>query len=294
MLIREIVYPITEQDKGGHILDFLKSRGYSHSVITHLKRTKEGLLLNGKWARTHDPIVPGDTVAVRIYEENSSENIVPAKLPLSIIYEDPDLLIINKAAGMPIHPSQGNYDNTLANALAWYFKEKGEPFTYRCMNRLDRDTSGLLIVARHMLSACVLSSMAARREIHREYLAAAEGLTPEKGTVTAPISRKPGSTIERMTDENGEYARTHFTRLDYKNGCSLVSLVLDTGRTHQIRVHMKSIGHPLPGDFLYNPDYRLIQRQALHSWKLAFSHPVTGEAMSFETPMPEDMADIWN
>lgn len=232
----------------------------------------------------------GDTLTLHLIEEESSENIVPTPLPLSIVYEDEDLLVINKTAGMPIHPSQGNYDNTLANACAYYFQEKGEPFTYRCINRLDRDTTGLLILARHAYSASLLSSMVARREIHREYRAIVTGLLPEESIVDAPIARADGSTIEREVNfETGETARTHYKCLAYKNGYSLASLKLETGRTHQIRVHMKYIGHPLPGDFLYNPDYSIIDRQALHSYRLTFTHPITGVLMDFTAPLPEDM-----
>lgn len=282
---------------------FLKAHGYSSAVIRHLKETENGIQKNGVWTRVHDTLVPGDTLTLVLAEDSSSENIVPSPLPLSVVYEDEDLLVINKPAGMPIHPSQGNYDNTLANACAFYFEQKGEPFTYRCINRLDRDTTGLLIIARHAYSASLLSVMVSQREIHREYRALARGLVPESGTIEAPIARASGSTIEREVNfENGEYACTHYQRLAYttlpscnssmsdrENGYSLVSLKLDTGRTHQIRVHMKYIGHPLPGDFLYNPDYSIIGRQALHSCRLSFAHPITGENLDFTAPLPADM-----
>lgn len=300
-------YIITEEDsiKYQNIHGFLKAHGYSSAVIRHLKETENGICKNGIWARVQDALAPKDTLTLHLIETESSENIVPSPLPLSIVYEDEDLLILNKPAGMSIHPSQGNYDNTLANACAYYFRQKGEPFTYRCINRLDRDTTGLLLLARHMYSASLLSAMVAKREIHREYLALAEGFVPDQGTITAPIARKPGSTIEREINfETGEYACTHFRRIAWfkhddsgsndmmcpeKNGYSLVSLKLDTGRTHQIRVHMKYIGHPLPGDFLYNPDFSIIKRQALHSHRLEFRHPITGEKMNFTAPLPEDM-----
>ena len=204
-------------------------------------------------------------------------------------------MVINKPADMPIHPSQGNYDNTLANAVAYYYAQKGEPFTYRCINRLDRDTTGLLILAKHMYSASLLSDMVKNRKIHREYLAVAEGKTPSSGIIDAPIRRVDGSTIERQVDyEQGDYACTHYKRLCYKNGYSLVSLTLKTGRTHQIRVHMKHIGHPLPGDFLYNPNYHVIKRQALHSHCLSFEHPITKEPLTFSSPLPDDMAIFFN
>ena len=132
--------------------------------------------------------------------------------------------------------------------------------------------------------------MVAKREIHREYLALAAGLVPDSGVIEAPIARVDGSTIEREVNfETGEFARTHYRRLEYKNGYSLVSLKLDTGRTHQIRVHMKYIDHPLPGDFLYNPDYSVIHRQALHSYRLTFTHPITGKELQFTAPLPDDM-----
>ena len=283
-------YTITDADTFPTIHHLLKAHGFSSTIIRHLKETENGIQKNGVWARIHDSLEPGDTVTLILVEEESSENIVPMPIPLNIVYEDEDLLVINKAAGVPIHPSQGNFDNTLANACAYYFQQKGEPFTYRCINRLDRDTTGLLIIARHCYSASLLSNMVARREIHREYLALAEGMVPDEGIIEAPIARVDGSTIEREVNfETGEFARTNYRRLDYKNGYSLVALKLDTGRTHQIRVHMKHIGHPLPGDFLYNPNYDIIQRQALHSHKLSFRHPITGEELSFTAEIPDDM-----
>lgn len=296
-MIREFTYHITEQDiqkaPSGALLTiqgFLKSLGYSHSVIVSLKRTPQGIVKNGVWSRTGDVLHASDTLQIRIEETLSSANIVPIPLPFPVVYEDADLLVINKPSGMPIHPSQGNYDNTLANAAAYYYQQKKEPFIYRCINRLDRDTTGLLILAKHSYSASLLSQMVANRDIHREYLAVVKGKTELSGVVEAPIGRKEGSTIERQVDfEHGDYARTIYRRLYCEGGYSLLSLSLDTGRTHQIRVHMNYIGHPLPGDFLYCPDYTKIRRQALHSYRLSFLHPITKEALSFTAPLPDDM-----
>ena len=286
-------YTIPTEYNEQTLLSFLKSMKFSSQIMTHLKRTENGILLNGAWGRVRDILHTSDALTIQLIEEDSSKNIVPINLPLDIMYEDEDILVINKAADMPIHPSQGNYDNTLANAVAYYYQQKGESFTYRCINRLDRDTTGLLIIAKHMYSASLLSEMVANREIHREYLAIATGEVPESGTIIAPIARVNGSTIERHVDEEqGDYACTHYRRLAFNNGYSLVSLKLETGRTHQIRVHMKHIGHPLPGDFLYNPDYSVIDRQALHSHKLSFNHPITGEYMEFVAELPEDMKSI--
>ena len=290
---RTFHYTISTEYNGQTLLSFLKHKSYSSQIITHLKRTENGILLNGEWGRVRDILQAGDELTIQLTEEDSSDNIVPVKLPLDIIYEDEDILVVNKAANTPIHPSQGNYDNTLANAVAYYYQQKNETFTYRCINRLDRDTTGLLIIAKHMYSASLLSEMVANHEIHREYLAIATGEVPETGTIIAPIGRVDGSTIERHVDEmQGDYACTHYKRLDYNNGYSLVSLKLETGRTHQIRVHMKHIGHPLPGDFLYNPDYSVIKRQALHSHRLVFKHPITGESLEFVADLPMDMKKI--
>ncbi|MDO4175472.1 MAG: pseudouridine synthase, partial [Eubacteriales bacterium] len=167
------------------------------------------------------------------------------------------------------------------------------PFTSRSVGRLDRDTSGLVLFARHELSACILAEQMRKREIHREYRAICTGILPESGVIDAPIARAYDSTIERIVNaEHGEQAITHYQRLAVKNGFSLAAVHLETGRTHQIRVHMKHIGHPLPGDFLYNPDYCVIRRQALHSFRLSFQHPITRKAMEFTAPLPADMQAI--
>ena len=206
---------------------------------------------------------PGYSLHIHIPEADNTENILPVKMDLSILYEDEDILVINKAADMPVHPSIGNYDNTLANGVTWYFKEKGQHFVYRCINRLDRDTTGALILAKNPYSAAVLSAQMKQRQIRRTYLAIVQGIAPEQGTIDAPIGRAADSTIERQVDfANGESAVTHYERLATYHSYSLIELHLETGRTHQIRVHMKYIGHPLPGDFLYNPDYRIIKRLA--------------------------------
>lgn len=290
---RTFNYKIVNTYNGYKIGDFLREHLYSRQLIIHLKKTEQGILLNNKWAYINDLLHTNDVLTIQIIEELSSDNIIPVKMELDIVYEDEDILIINKASNTPIHPSMNNYDNSLANGLAYYYESQNLPFVYRCVNRLDKDTSGLVLLAKNMYSSCILSEMIRKREIHREYLAIVEGKLDDYGTIDAPIARKEGSVIERCIDfDNGQTAITHYSRLDYKNGFSLASIVLDTGRTHQIRVHMKYIGHPLPGDFIYNPIYTHINRQALHSHKLSFVHPITNEAMAFVSPLPQDMIKL--
>lgn len=292
---RKITYSIAPQAANLTIGEFLQSEGYSRHVITHLKKTEEGILLNGVWAYTSQKLQENDQLVIKLIEETSSESILPVKMNLSILYEDEDILIIDKPANLSIHPSQNHFNDTLANALAYYFKEKNEPFIYRCVNRLDRDTSGLVLLAKNKLSSCILSDQVANREISRTYLAVVEGKTESTGRIDAPIGRKSGSTIERRVDfEYGDHAVTHYKRLFYENGYSLLEVHLETGRTHQIRIHMSYIGHPLPGDYLYNPNYDRINRQALHSYSLTFLHPITKEQLTFTAPLPEDITAIFN
>lgn len=282
-------YEIGEMRQGERTGDFLRGQGYSRHLLTHLKNTEGGIVCNGQVIRPYEKLQSGDELVVTLEEEKSSEKITPVCIPLSIVYEDEDLLVIDKPADMPIHPSVNNYGNTLANALAGYYHQKEENFVFRCINRLDRDTTGLLIVAKNGLSGAILSDMGKKRAIHREYLAIACGHTPPEGTIDAPIGRKEGSILERCVDfEKGEQAVTHYRTIKYKDGYSLVSLTLETGRTHQIRVHMKYLGYPLTGDYLYHPDYTLLDHQALHSYRLAFWHPITGKEMEFTAPPPWD------
>lgn len=284
-------YQITAAEEGRQIGDFLREKGYSRHLLRQLKETEDGLLRNAQPTFTTVALKAGDRIRVRLLEKaEGSEAIMPAPLPFEIVYEDEDLLVVNKPADMPIHPSFQNHGNTLADALTWHYQQYREDFVYRCINRLDRDTTGLLIVAKHLLSASILSDMVGKREIHREYLAIVKGIPPENGTISAPIGRKKGSAILREVNfETGEPAVTHFARLEIRNGLSLVSLKLETGRTHQIRVHMGYIGCPLIGDYLYYPECSRISRQALHSHRLSFLHPITGKALSFTAPLPEDM-----
>lgn len=291
---RNIDYIIDEDSSGLRVEQFLRRKRYSGQNLSEIKRMPKSILVNGVHYYMRQELSTGDHLQVRICETQNSEKIPPTKLPLDIVYEDEDLLVLNKPAGMPIHPSLNNYTNSIANALAYYFQSQGKPFIFRCCNRLDRDTSGLTIVSKHLVSGSILSDMTKYREVHREYLAIARGsVTPSEGTICAPLGRKEGTIIERTVDwEHGEEAATHYKLVKEANGHSLVSLRLETGRTHQIRIHMKYLGYPLIGDYLYNPDMEYMTRQALHSHHMEFPHPITGEHMSFTAPLPEDMARV--
>ena len=291
---RNIDYIIDEDSAGLRVEQFLRRKRYSGQNLSEIKRMPKSILVNGVHYYMRQELSTGDHLQVRICETQNSEKIPSTKLPLDIIYEDEDLLVLNKPAGMPIHPSLNNYTNSMANALAYYFQSQGKPFIFRCCNRLDRDTSGLTIVSKYLVSGSILSDMTKYREVHREYLAIARGsVTPSEGTIQAPLGRKEGTIIERTVDwEHGEDAVTHYKVVKEANGHSLVSLRLETGRTHQIRIHMKYLGYPLIGDYLYNPDMEYMTRQALHSHHMEFTHPITGEHMSFTAPLPEDMARV--
>ena len=291
-----LTYTIKKQEAGRTAADFLRDQGYSGRILVQLRKTSGAILINGAPAFSNRTLAEGDVLTVLFPEEPCSEGIVPVPMDLSILYEDDFFMAVNKPAGMPVHPSLGHYDNTLANGIAWYMKERGIPFTFRAVNRLDRDTSGLLLIAKNRLASCLLSAQAASHNLHREYSAIVCGKTEPSGTVSAPIARKEGSILERTVDfEHGEAAVTHYVRMAYKKDADLsfLRLKLSTGRTHQIRVHMKYIGHPIPGDFLYCPDYSVIKRQALHSSRLSFVHPGTKAPMEFEAPLPDDMKALF-
>lgn len=314
---RTFHYLITPSEENQTIRQYMQIRGYSHHLLARIKRTENGILLNDAWAPVTAHLHAQDRLEIFLKEEPPSEHIPAAPVPFSIVYEDEDILVVDKPADTPIHPSFGNHENTLANGIVHYYEKQGFSFVYRCINRLDRDTSGLLIIAKHALSGSILSRAMKQHTlyandsslhpcsnnhiapfiIHRTYLAIVEGKMNQPGTVTAPIGRKEGSVIERCVNfEKGEPAVTHYEPIHYREDLdlSLIALRLETGRTHQIRVHMGYLGHPLIGDYLYYPRKDLIARQTLHSWKLSFLHPITKERLEFQTPLPDDMQFILN
>lgn len=293
---RVLQYEIDAESEGMTIEKFLRKKGFTRQSIVRLKKCDRNAVIDNDWKHLNYVLKCGEKLFITLVDDESSEKIIPVKLPFLVVYEDEDIVVVDKPANMPIHPSLNNYENTLGNAAAYYFEQKGEKIVFRCINRLDRDTSGLTIIAKHFLSAGILHEMMKSRQIKREYIAIVEGEDiSDFGTIDKPIGRVDSSTIERHIDyENGEKAVTHYKVLKRENGMSLLSLNLDTGRTHQIRVHLKSIGHPLVGDWLYNPENCIMKRQALHSYKLSFTHPITGEYMEFVSLLPNDMNEVIN
>ena len=290
---RKLFFTISESQENMTIHDFLKLQGFSSQNIIELKKMNRSILINDQWMYVNYRLQKGDNLLIHIQENCSNEKILPMELPFPILYEDEDIVVINKPANMPCHPSQNNYDNTLANAAAFYYEKQKIPFTFRCINRLDKDTTGLTILAKNMFSASVLAGQMQRREIKRLYLAIVDGTLEKKyGSIRLPIGRKDGSTIERQIDMlHGETAITHYCRLKTLQNYTLAAFQLETGRTHQIRVHMASMNAPLIGDTLYNTKESayILQRQALHAYRISFTHPVTKEPMRFTAPIPEDM-----
>ena len=239
---RILNYTISAADEGMIVLDFLRKQGFSRHILTAMKADREALSLNGQKAGGRTVLSCGDHFRVRLLETVPTDGILPTPLNIPVLYEDEDILVLNKPADTPIHPSMGNYENTLANGVAHYYQSQGISFVYRCINRLDRDTTGALILAKHAYSAALLSAAMQRREIHRTYLALVQGLCPEYGVIDAPIARKDASVIEREVNlRTGAPALTRYECLAFHQGLSLVQLRLETGRTHQIRVHISRL-----------------------------------------------------
>ena len=306
--MRKIRYDITTEYDGMKISRFLQLKGYSEKNLTVLRGREETIYLNGRPVHMNETICQGDLIEVYIPEIEELTDVIPVDIPIEVVYEDEDIIVINKPANMPIHPSRMHQDNSLANALAYYYKKNlcdgnydiwDNKFVFRCINRLDRDTTGLTIVAKHMVSAAILYNEMKCRDIRRTYYAiveeAADNRLTDSGIIDAPIGRVDEQGIARRVDyENGQPAVTHYEVIDRVGDLALVQLKLETGRTHQIRVHMSHIGHPLIGDNIYNPRNSIMDRQALHAGELEFIHPITGEKLIIKADILEDMRRVLN
>lgn len=283
---------ITEAENGKCLKDYLKKDlGMSRAELSHLKSLDTGIMINGVRVTVRAVLATGDVLFLDRDDAAAGENVMPGDIPLDIIYEDDDIIALNKPAGMPTHPSHGHYYDTLANGLAFYFAKKSIPFVFRAVNRLDRDTSGIVLVAKNRASAYHISSEMSRGGIKKTYIAAAVGAVYQSGTVIANIKRRYESIIERTVcpENEGQYAETRYAPLYTDGKVTLLEVRPVTGRTHQIRVHMAYIGHPLCGDTLYGEESELIGRQALHCSRLEFTHPTNGERITLTAPLKGDM-----
>lgn len=287
-------YTVDEAYHGRTVREYLRAVGVSSALLARLKRCENGILLNGTRVTVRAVLSAGDVLELAIEDVASSDRIVPTEMPLDILFEDNDLLVINKAANTPTHPSHGHFTDTLANGLAYYFAARGESFCPRFINRLDRDTTGVVLVARHALSAAVLSRAMAACGIDKRYLALVHGKVIEPRVIEGGIRRAAESIIFREVCEveEGDYAKTEVIPLLAAEKVSLVRLIPHTGRTHQLRVHMASVGHPLLGDGLYGYEDDGFGRHALHAAHLSFPHPVTGETVRVSAPLPPDMLQM--
>lgn len=287
---RVLEYEIPSEYDGANITTVLKQHfKISTNLIKDLKKYKEGIQVNGEHKRVVDLAAKGDILKITI-RDTASENIVPTDIPLDIVYEDEDVLVINNPSNMPTHPSMGNYENSLANGVMYYYKSKGEERVFRAVNRLDKDTSGLMAVAKNSYIHARLGEEIQKKELKRKYMCIVCGDVERDGTVDAPIRRADGSVINRIVAPDGQRAVTHYRVVKRYGEYTLLEMELETGRTHQIRVHMAYIGHPLVGDWLYGTeDHNIAKRQMLHSCYLCFTHPITGQIMEFKDEMAEDM-----
>lgn len=296
------------------VYDWLREKmHFPRSIVAALRSGEQDYRINGKKPVLWHSLAAGSRIQI-ILEDKDSSSFAPVQLPLDIVYEDEDILLVDKPAGMPSHPSMNHQGDTLANAVLYYYQKQGIPFVFRIANRLDMDTSGLVAISKNALAAARLKQMIDQRQLHREYLCIVEGALSTDphladksfaeihygaagqalgGCISAPISRREGSVIERRVNAwEGQSALTNFEIVREGKRFSLLRIWLGTGRTHQIRVHMNYLGHPLPADYLYHPVYPGISRHPLHSARLSFPHPITGRQMCFESDLPTDMQKL--
>ena len=285
-----MVIKITKAEDGQILRFFLKQTlGLSTRTLARIKAKETGILLNGVHVTVRAVLREGDVLTLGVEDDTSSEAILPRPLPVDILYEDEALTVAFKPSDMPTHPSHGHFEDTLANALAYRYRDT--PFVFRAITRLDRETSGAVLVARNPLSAHALSLAMREGRIQKSYLALVHGTPPSMGRIALPIRRLEGSVMLREVSPEGARAETLYRTLGTANGVSLVAVFPTTGRTHQIRLHFSSIGHPLCGDALYGREGDGFGRTMLHAARLSFLHPTIGSPLSVYAPPAGDLLD---
>lgn len=264
---------------------------FSVRSISKMKRDKN-IYKNGQPSKPTSMAKPGDIIEIEINEEKAG--FEGQDLGIAIVYEDQDLIVADKPPFMVVHPTKSHFDGTLANAITYHIGRIGEDCRIRFVNRLDMNTSGLVVIAKNSYAHHKLSLDMGQDRVHKEYLAIVEGIiSQDSGTLDFPIYRETEDSISRVVDPRGQRSITHYRVLQRLDGASLVNLRLETGRTHQIRVHLSHIGHPIMGDDLYGrPDSSLIDRQALHAYKLIFDQPRLGDRIELKSSLPKDMVGL--
>ena len=292
---RGISYTVPDERNGVLLRDILRQElKISAALLRRMKQREGAILKNEIPAFVTVPVYAGDVLRLVLEEEQKNDNVVPTEGELDIYFENEDVLVVSKPGDMSVHPSQGHYTTSLANIVVWHYEKQGTGFVFRPVNRLDRGTSGLMAIAKNAYSHAFFTEKIKEGSFAREYLAITEGVPGERvGEVDAPIMRREGSTIERMVHPDGKRAVTHYEVLEVQSGRALVKLKLETGRTHQIRVHMAHIGCPLAGDFLYGSEIDGFSRVALHSTSLETPLPFCNQTIKLSAKLPSDMAQIF-
>lgn len=289
----KLKYIIKKDEHFDNLKEVLKTKfEISDRLLLKLKRNNL-IFLNNAIANVKTPVNLNDVVEISLDYDEDNTNVVPREMSLKIVFEDDYLLVLNKPAGYPIHPSMLHFEDSISNGVKYYFDSINLHKKIRPVNRLDKDTSGLVIFAKNeYVQECLVRQMK-NHKFTKEYIAICEGTLPnESGIIDAPIARKNNSIIERCVNKSGDDAITHYKVIKTNNNISIVHLILETGRTHQIRVHMAHLGNPIIGDTLYGNASSLINRQALHSYKVKFTHPITHEKIELIAPFFNDMQKI--
>ncbi len=283
---REISYVIPEEYDGRKVVAFLREgASISYRLLKVLKKSENGIKLNGEHIRTIDILHKGDTLSITIPTQDGE--IEPVDIPIDVIYEDNDIIAVNKNPFIACHPTHNHQGDTLANALAFYLQKKGNTAVFRAVGRLDKGTSGIVVCALNKHAAALI-----QQTVEKEYLAVISGKTELTGTIDAPIYRPDPMKTIRAVGEGGDRAVTHWEVIKQNDTTTLARVRLETGRTHQIRVHFASIGMPLVGDSLYGTDPMNIGHQLLHCERVTFTHPVTGEQVTLVADVPDDMKNV--
>lgn len=283
-------YSVPPDKDGIRLFSLLRSLGVSRTLMRRLK-ANQGFYIGETCVQSYQTVAAGDEIRLVIPEKPST--VFPEDIPLEILYEDEDVIVLNKPAGLVVHPTKGTYQGTLANGLAKYFQEKGDPSPIQPIHRLDKNTSGVLVFGKNPVASRVLGESLKEHKLQREYVAIAQGHLPQdSGTIDSPIARDPDENNLRHIDPEGQCAVTHYEVIQRLKTATYLKLNLETGRTHQIRIHLASIGHPLLGDLRYGGPDLGTGRHLLHAKTLAFHHPRSGDWMEFDAPLPEAMAEF--